>query len=99
MEAAIGGFVEIGRILLDAGADLNPPPTPTSRDTPLTYAAEKGHAQFVRMLLDAAALDEQTGRASGSLAINLEARNKKGCSALWLAAAGVPWISSLFANC
>lgn len=85
MEAAIGGFVEIGRILLDAGADLNPPPTPTSRDTPLTYAAEKGHAQFVRMLLEAAAQDEQSGRAGG---INLEARNKKGCTALWLAAAG-----------
>lgn len=43
MEAASGGYVEVGRVLLDKGADVNAPPVPSSRDTALTIAADKGH--------------------------------------------------------
>ena len=42
MEAASGGFVDVGRVLLDKGADVNAPPVPSSRDTALTIAADKG---------------------------------------------------------
>lgn len=51
MEAASGGYVEVGRILLDKGADVNAPPVPSSRDTALTIAADKGHYRFVELLL------------------------------------------------
>ena len=43
MEAASGGYVEVGRVLLDKGADVNAAPVPSSRDTALTIAADKGH--------------------------------------------------------
>ncbi|KAH0618081.1 hypothetical protein JD844_017061, partial [Phrynosoma platyrhinos] len=43
MEAASGGYAEVGRVLLDKGADVNAPPVPSSRDTALTIAADKGH--------------------------------------------------------
>lgn len=51
MEAASGGYVEVGRVLLDKGADVNAPPVPSSRDTALTIAADKGHYRFVELLL------------------------------------------------
>lgn len=51
MEAASGGYVEVGRVLLDKGADVNAPPVPSSRDTALTIAADKGHYGFVELLL------------------------------------------------
>lgn len=51
MEAASGGYVEVGRVLLDKGADVNAPPVPSSRDTALTIAADKGHTKFVELLL------------------------------------------------
>nr|XP_045584457.1 ankyrin repeat domain-containing protein 17-like [Procambarus clarkii] len=51
MEAASGGFVEVGRVLLDNGADVNAPPVPSSLDTALTIAAEKGHYKFVELLI------------------------------------------------
>ena len=51
MEAASGGFVDVGRVLLDKGADVNAPPVPSSRDTALTIAADKGHYRFVELLL------------------------------------------------
>ena len=51
MEAASGGFVDVGRVLLDKGADVNAPPVPSSRDTALTIAADKGHCRFVELLL------------------------------------------------
>ncbi|XP_060802351.1 ankyrin repeat and KH domain-containing protein 1 isoform X4 [Amyelois transitella] len=74
MEAASGGYVEVGRVLLDKGADVNAPPVPSSRDTALTIAADKGHTKFVELLL--------TRRAA------VEVKNKKGNSPLWLAANG-----------
>lgn len=77
MEAASGGYVEVGRILLDKGADVNAPPVPSSRDTALTIAADKGHYRFVEMLIK-----------KGGSCLNLDARNKKGSSPLWLAANG-----------
>ena len=43
MEAASGGYTEVGRVLLDKGADVNAAPVPSSRDTALTIAADKGH--------------------------------------------------------
>lgn len=51
MEAASGGYVEVGRVLLDKGADVNAPPVPSSRDTALTIAADKGHYKFVELLI------------------------------------------------
>ena len=74
MEAASGGYIEVGRVLLDKGADVNASPVPTSRDTALTIAADKGHYRFVELLLTRGA--------------QADARNKKGNSSLWLAANG-----------
>lgn len=74
MEAASGGYIEVGRVLLDKGADVNATPVPSSRDTALTIAADKGHLKFVDLLLTRGAA--------------VEVKNKKGNSPLWLAANG-----------
>ncbi|XP_050430101.1 ankyrin repeat domain-containing protein 17 isoform X3 [Adelges cooleyi] len=74
MEAASGGYVEVGRVLIDKGADVNANPVPSSRDTALTIAADKGHVRFVELLLEKNAY--------------VEVKNKKGNSPLWLAANG-----------
>ena len=74
MEAASGGFVDVGRVLLDKGADVNAPPVPSSRDTALTIAADKGHCKFVELLLSRGAA--------------FDVKNKKGNSPLWLACNG-----------
>ncbi|CAH8654403.1 unnamed protein product [Schistosoma curassoni] len=74
MEAASGDYVEVGRILLDHGADVNASPVPSSRDTALTIAADKGNAKFVNLLLEKGGV--------------VEARNKKGATPLWLASNG-----------
>ena len=74
MEAASGGYVEVGRVLLDYGADVNAPPVPSSRDTALTIASDKGHVEFVELLLKRGA--------------QADVKNKKGNSPLWLAANG-----------
>ena len=74
MEAASGGYVEVGRVLLDKGADIAAAPVPSSRDTALTIAADKGHYKFVELLV-------QRGGA-------VDVRNKKGQTALWLACNG-----------
>lgn len=74
MEAASGGYVDVGRVLLDKGADVNATPVPSSRDTALTIAADKGHIRFVELLLCRGAA--------------VEVKNKKGNSPLWLAANG-----------
>ncbi|XP_058810032.1 uncharacterized protein LOC131675175 [Phymastichus coffea] len=74
MEAASGGYVEVGRVLLSKGADVNAMPVPSSRDTALTIAADKGHCRFVELLL--------------SKGTQVEVKNKKGNSPLWLAANG-----------
>ncbi|KFM83143.1 Ankyrin repeat and KH domain-containing protein 1, partial [Stegodyphus mimosarum] len=74
MEAASGGFVEVGKVLIDKGADVNAPPVPSSRDTALTIAADKGHHRFVQLLLQRDAI--------------VDVKNKKGNSPLWLAANG-----------
>ena len=74
MEAASGGYADVGRVLLDHGADVNAPPVPASRDTALTIAADKGHYNFCEVVV-----------ARGA---NVEARNKKGGTPLWLACNG-----------
>ncbi|KAM4808328.1 ankyrin repeat domain-containing protein 17 isoform 3-T3 [Rhinophrynus dorsalis] len=74
MEAASGGYAEVGRVLLDKGADVNAPPVPSSRDTALTIAADKGHYKFCEMLISRGA--------------HIDVRNKKGNTPLWLAANG-----------
>ncbi|XP_071107805.1 ankyrin repeat domain-containing protein 17-like isoform X5 [Haliotis cracherodii] len=74
MEAASGGYVEVGRVLLERGADVNAPPVPSSRDTALTIAADKGHYRFVELLLHRGAA--------------VDVKNKKGNSPLWLACNG-----------
>lgn len=70
MEAANGGYTEVGSLLLKADADPNAAPVPTSRDTALTIAADKGHTVFVEMLL-------RYGAA-------FDVKNKKGCTPLFL---------------
>jgi len=62
MEAASGGYVDVGRVLLDKGADVNAPPVPSSRDTALTIAADKGHYRFVELLLSRGAQVSPGGR-------------------------------------
>jgi len=74
MEAANGGYTEVGKILIDRGADVNAPPVPATKDTALTIAADKGHFRFVELLLQKHAI--------------VEVRNKKGCTPLWLACHG-----------
>ena len=39
-------------MLLDKGADVNAPPVPSSRDTALTIAADKGHYKFCELLIN-----------------------------------------------
>ncbi|XP_019620043.1 PREDICTED: ankyrin repeat domain-containing protein 17-like [Branchiostoma belcheri] len=74
MEAASGGYAEVGRVLLDKGADVNAAPVPSSRDTALTIAADKGHYKFCELLIQRGA--------------QIDVRNKKGNTPLWLAANG-----------
>ncbi|XP_064416489.1 ankyrin repeat domain-containing protein 17 [Latimeria chalumnae] len=74
MEAASGGYAEVGRVLLDKGADVNAPPVPSSKDTALTIAADKGHYKFCELLISRGA--------------HIDVRNKKGNTPLWLAANG-----------
>ncbi|KAJ8014937.1 hypothetical protein DPEC_G00020950 [Dallia pectoralis] len=74
MEAASGGYAEVGRVLLDKGADVNAPPVPSSRDTALTIAADKGHYKFCELLINRGA--------------HIDVRNKKGNTPLWLATNG-----------
>eukprot|EP00731_Ephydatia_muelleri_P037519 Em0494g4a len=74
MEAASGGYHEVGKVLIAKGADVNAAPVPSSRDTALTIAADKGHCKFVHLLLTHAA--------------HVDVKNKKGNSPLWLACNG-----------
>ena len=46
MEAASGGYHEVGKVLINKGADVNAAPVPSSRDTALTIAADKGHYRY-----------------------------------------------------
>ena len=71
MEAASGGYEQVGRVLLENGADVNAAPVPTTKDTVLTIAADKGHLKVVQLLIEYGA--------------QLDAKNKKSCTALWLA--------------
>ncbi|KPM02538.1 Ankyrin repeat and KH domain-containing protein [Sarcoptes scabiei] len=74
MEAASSGYTEVGKVLLEKGAEVNAAPVPATRDTALTLAADKGYAKFVEVLI-----------INGA---NVDAKNKKGYSALWLACNG-----------
>ena len=70
MEAASGGYVDVGRVLLEKGADVNAPPVPSSRDTALTIASDKGHKLFVELVLNWGA--------------QVDTKNKKGNTPIWL---------------
>ena len=70
MEAASGGYVDVGRVLLEKGADVNAPPVPSSRDTALTIASDKGHKMFVELVLNWGA--------------QVDTKNKKGNTPIWL---------------
>lgn len=63
MEAANGNYDAVGELLLQYHADPNAAPVPSSKDTALTIAADKGHFRFVSLLLRHGA--------------NIDARNKK----------------------
>ena len=54
---------------------MNAAPVPSSKDTALTIAADKGHYKFVELILKHGA--------------NVDVKNKKGNSPLWLAANGM----------
>ena len=60
--------------VMPQGADVNASPVPTSRDTALTIASDKGHFKFVELILSCGA--------------NVDVKNKKGNSPLWLACNG-----------
>ncbi len=62
MEAASGGYTEVGRVLLDKGADVNAAPVPSSRDTALTIAADKGHYRYRRAEVNVELTPSATGR-------------------------------------
>ena len=47
MEAASGGFVEVGRVLLDRGADVSALHGSSTKDTALIIAADKGKSYFI----------------------------------------------------
>ena len=53
---------------------MNAAPVPSSKDTALTIAADKGHYKFVELILRHGA--------------HVDVKNKKGNSPLWLAANG-----------
>merc|ERR1712176_1106498 len=74
MEAASGGYAEVGQVLIEALADVNASPVASSRDTALTISADKGHRDFCELLLK-----------NGG---NVDARNKRGNTPMWLAANG-----------
>ncbi len=67
--AAWNGKVEIVRMLIDAGADVNAQDDEEdTKCTPLHYAAFNGHEEIVRMLIDAGAnLNVQNGSDSTPL--------------------------------
>ncbi|KAF1745236.1 hypothetical protein MXB_3730 [Myxobolus squamalis] len=71
MEAACNGNVEIGMMLIKAGADVNSFSVTPTRDTPLLIAAENGHYRFVDILLKNKS--------------HVDYKNKKGCTAFWVA--------------
>lgn len=81
MEAASGGYHEVGKVLISRGADVNAAPVPSSKDTALTIAADKGHFKFVDLILRCEA--------------HVDVKNKKGNSPLWLAANGTVFKGSL----
>ncbi len=74
MEAASGGYHEVGKVLIAKNADVNAAPVPSSKDTALTIAADKGHFKFVELILRHGAL--------------VDVKNKKGNSPLWLTCNG-----------
>ena len=74
MEAASGGYHEVGKVLISKGADVNASPVPSSKDTALTIAADKGHYKFVELILRHGA--------------SVDVKNKKGNSPLWLTCNG-----------
>ena len=52
--AAFAGDIEVARVLVESGADVNAQSLPT-RSTALLWAAQKGSADMVRLLLEAGA--------------------------------------------
>ena len=49
MEAASGGFVDVGRVLLDKNADVNAPPVPRYA-SPLYLVPRKNHVSVIHCL-------------------------------------------------
>uniref|UniRef100_A0A8C4MDV6 Ankyrin repeat and KH domain containing 1 n=1 Tax=Equus asinus asinus TaxID=83772 RepID=A0A8C4MDV6_EQUAS len=85
MEAASGGYAEVGRVLLDKGADVNAPPVPSSRDTALTIAADKGHYKFYNLKKKSASSHRNyINILCFYRGAHIDVRNKKGNTPLWL---------------
>lgn len=59
--AAYEGHVEIARLLIEAGAELDPRCRPNVICKALHHAAERGHAELTRMLLEAGADPDSRG--------------------------------------
>ena len=53
LSIASGGYVDVGRVLLERGADVNAPPVPTSKDTgTLDIIIEKNRVLFDEFRVD-----------------------------------------------
>lgn len=84
--------IEVGRLLLAAGADPNRASSPTSSYawTPLMEAARTGHLAFVQLLLGVEGIDLSARSTEGLTALGAARENEHADVATVLEAAGVP---------
>ena len=74
LTCTLHAYMKVRTTIFTQGADVNAAPVPSSRDTALTIAADKGHYKFVELILRCGA--------------HVDVKNKKGNSPLWLACNG-----------
>lgn len=94
LRLASGGYVDVGRVLLERGADVNAAPVPTSKDTGMgTMAVQCPRScQFSRFGCFFLALTIAADKGHHKFVelllqhgATIDVRNKKGATPLWLA--------------
>lgn len=89
---ASGGYVEVGRVLLERGADVNAPAVPSSKETGRTnhWLFDLGKENIFHCFLALTIAAEKGHEKFVELLLNhgamIDVRNKKGATPLWLAA-------------